>query len=144
MLVSCGQVRLNGSLAETERMQERLRHRRSRDKRTHGGLFRSLAFVLWIAGSLLWAAPWGLFFAASWPDHAAPVRSEYFGREQFCKSRYGEPTAQDRCITIMELERFQSFSIMIANRTLVALLPPLIALGALVYLRGRGRAKTGK
>ncbi|UUX49731.1 hypothetical protein NUH88_20325 [Nisaea acidiphila] len=67
-------------------------------------------------------------------------------REQTCIARYRDAEARDRCLSIMLLERFQTRSIMIANRTLACLALPLIGFGLLVYLRRRRTAerKTGK
>lgn len=90
--------------------------------------------------SFVWAAALGALFVSRWSGDIAPVEQTYTLREQTCKARYREAEARDRCLLIMDLERFQARSIMVANRALACLAPPLIGFGVLVYLRRRRTA----
>ncbi|MEP2186269.1 hypothetical protein [Roseibium sp.] len=108
-------------------------------------LFSRFSFT-WALISLIWLIPLAFFFLNRWDQDLAPVDRTYLLRAQTCKASYREQDAQDRCLLIMELEHFQSRSIMTANRVLACAAPPLIGLGLLVYLRrrrsqGRSRGK---
>lgn len=93
--------------------------------------------LIWALISLIWVVPLAIFFLNRWDRDMAPVDRTYLLRAQTCKASYRDQDAQDRCLLIMELERFQSSSIMTANRVLACAAPPLIGLGLLVYLRRR-------
>lgn len=100
--------------------------------------------VIWpafVAISVLWIGVFCWFFLDRWTENIAPVDRTYLLREQSCKATYRDTDARDRCLLIMELERFQTRSIMIANRALVCASLPLIGFGILVYL---GRRRTGR
>lgn len=99
--------------------------------------------LLWIVPALIWMLPLAAFFLSQWEQDLAPVERNYVLREQTCKARYRDQEAQDRCLTIMRLERFQSGSIMIANRVLACAAPPLIGFTILVYLRRRRSRRKG-
>ncbi len=98
--------------------------------------FSRFSFI-WALVSLIWIIPLAIFFLNRWDQDLAPVDRTYLIRTQTCKASYREQDAQGRCLLIMELEHFQSRSIMTANRMLACAGPPLIGLGLLVYLRRR-------
>ncbi|WP_420405362.1 hypothetical protein [Nisaea sp.] len=91
--------------------------------------------------SLLWIGAFAWLFLVRWSEDIAPVDRTYLLREQACIASYRDPEARDRCLLIMELERFQTRSIMVANRVLAGASLPLIGFGVLVYL---GRRRTGR
>lgn len=109
---------------------------------------RPFVLAIWLAVSLAWAAALGAWFWTAWPGHVAPVEAKFVGRETFCGARYADPAQRDRCIIIMDLERFQARSIMMFNRGLALFGPPLIALGVIVYLHrprgGGGQARRAR
>lgn len=96
-----------------------------------------LILAAWFAISLLWTILLGSYFLDRWEQQFSPVAHTYLVREQSCKASYSDQAAQERCLDIMKLERFQSHSIMIANRVLACSAPPLIGFGLIVYLRRR-------
>ena len=96
-----------------------------------------LISLLWLLISLSWMLPLGTYFLSGWERDFIPVERTYSVREQSCKATYRDPEARERCLSIMRLERFQSHSIMIANRVLACAAPPLIGFALLVYLRRR-------
>jgi hypothetical protein len=96
---------------------------------------RRIALVAWLVVSILWVGALGVWFWSAWPNHVAPVEAQFVGREGFCGARYDDPAARERCVIIMDLERFQARSIMMFNRGLALLGPPLIGLGLIHYLR---------
>lgn len=96
-----------------------------------------LISLLWVLVSLIWMLPLGAYFLNSWEADLSPVERTYSAREQSCNAAYSDPEARERCLNIMRLERFQSHSIMIANRALACAVPPLIGFALLVYLRRR-------
>lgn len=102
-----------------------------------------LIWLLFLVVSGLWIAGFGFLFVGRWSTDLAPVDRTYVLREQTCKARYREVDARERCLLIMDLERFQTRSIMIANRALACLGPPLIGFGVLVYLRRRNSRRKG-
>ncbi|MBO6561270.1 MAG: hypothetical protein JJ959_12070 [Nisaea sp.] len=104
-------------------------------------LISSVIWPAFIAVSILWIGAFAWLFLDRWSEDLAPVERTYMLQEQTCKAAYRETEARDRCILIMELDRFQSRSIMIANRVLACASLPLIGFGILVYL---GRRRTGK
>ena len=95
---------------------------------------------VYIVLSLIWLSSLSVFFLNRWNHDLDPINRTYSARTQICSANYSEPKAQKRCIQIMDLEHFQSRSIMIANRVLACTIPPLIGLGLLVYL---GRRHSG-
>ena len=100
-----------------------------------------LIWPVFIVVSFIWAVSLGAVFVERWSEDLPPVDRVYRLQEQTCKARYRDAAALDRCLRIMELERFQARSIMIANRVLASLAPPLIGFGVLVYLRRRRTAE---
>ena len=72
------------------------------------------------------------------------IHALYEKRERQCIARYPEKAARERCLLIMDLERFQSRSIAIFNRTALVLGPPLIGLGAMAFLRRKSAGKSRK
>lgn len=101
----------------------------------------SLIWPAFATASILWIGAFSWLFIARWPEDLAPVDRTYILREQTCKATYRETAARDRCLLIMDLERFQTRSIMIANRVITCTSLPLIGFGILVYL---GRRRTGR
>ena len=82
---------------------------------------------------------WIVFLTLSWGSIMADIDRDYDKREQFCKTRYSDVAARDRCLIVMDLERFQSRSIAIFNRVLLVIGPPLVGFGVVYYLSRRTR-----
>ena len=101
----------------------------------------SRLFPVYIVLSLIWLSSLSVFFLNRWDHDLGPIDSNHAARIKICMANYSEPKAQKRCTRIMDLEHFQSRSIMIANRVLACVIPPLIGLGLLVYL---GRRHAGE
>ena len=100
-------------------------------------LVRSLAFMIWAGCSTIWIVLAAIFVATTWDSSTREIHEVFEERERRCQSRYAEPAARERCLAIMELERFQSRSIAIFNRTTLVLAPPLLGFGAVMFTRRR-------
>lgn len=100
-------------------------------------LVRSLAFMVWAGCSTVWIVAAALFVFTTWESSTREIHEVFDAREQRCLSRYSEPAARERCLAIMELERFQSRSIAMFNRTMLVLGPPLLGFGGVMIVRRR-------
>jgi len=100
-------------------------------------LVRSLVFMIWIGFSVIWVVAAGLLVIMTWQSSTSEIHEVFVERERRCLSRYSEPQARERCLTIMELERFQSRSIAMFNRTILVMGPPLLGFGAVLFVRRR-------
>jgi hypothetical protein len=106
---------------------------------------RSLAFMIWAGLSAIWIVAGSIFVLSTWENSTRAVRETYKQRERQCVARYAEADARERCLLIMDLERFQSRSIAMFNRGLLVLGPPLVGFVVVAYLQRRRRpAKTRK
>lgn len=95
--------------------------------------------MIWAGLSAIWIVAGSVFVLSTWDGSTQEVLSVYKQRERQCVARYAEPDARERCLQIMELERFQSRSIAMFNRGLLVLGPSLIGFGVLSYLQRRRR-----
>lgn len=100
-------------------------------------LVKTFPFVIWAGLSALWAAVWLVVVLINWERSMAEVNAVYKQRENQCMARYSDAEARERCMLIMDLERFQTRSIAAFNRWLLIAGPPLIGLGVVVYLYRR-------
>lgn len=108
-------------------------------------LFRSLAFMIWAGCTVVWVAATATLVLTTWRSSTSEIHEVFKERERQCLSRYSEPRARERCLAIMELERFQSRSIAIFNRSMLVLGPPMLGFGAVLFVRRRrSRAEKGK
>lgn len=87
----------------------------------------------------LWVAACLVVVIITWEQSMAEVRGLHEQRERECNARYSAPDARERCMLLMDLERFQARSVAMFNRWLLIAGPPLIGLGAVVYLHRRRR-----
>ena len=103
---------------------------------------RSYLFLAWIVLALAWAVGAAAWTTITWSGAMAGITAEYQSRETFCRSRYGgDPPARDRCIVIMELERFQTRSVAVFNRALLGVGPPLAGFAAALWWHRRQQRK---
>ena len=100
-------------------------------------LVRTLAFVIWAGLSTIWIVAGSIFVLSTWEDSTREVFDIYKHRERQCVARYAEPGARERCLLIMDLERFQSRSIAMFNRGMFILGPPLIGIATVMYIQRR-------
>ena len=108
-------------------------------------LVRSLAFMIWAGCSAVWIVAAAIFVLSTWESSTREIHEVFEERERRCVSRYSEPRARERCLAIMELERFQSRSIAMFNWTMLVLGPPLLGFGAVLFVRRRNsRTPKGK
>jgi hypothetical protein len=108
-------------------------------------LFRSLAFMIWAGFSVVWVVATAILVLTTWQSSTGEIQEIFKERERQCLSRYSEPRARERCLAIMELERFQSRSIAMFNRTMLVLGPPMLGFGGVLFVRRRkSRAEEGK
>jgi hypothetical protein len=108
-------------------------------------LTRSLAFMIWAGFSAVWIVAAAILVFSTWQSSTAEIHQIYEQRERGCVSRYAEPQARERCLIIMDLERFQSRSIAMFNRAMLILGPPLLGFGVVLNLRRRAlRPTTGR
>jgi len=103
-----------------------------------------MIWPVFFAVSIIWISAFSWLFLNRWSDDLAPVERTYLLREQSCKAAYRDAEARNRCLAIMQLESFQTRSIMIANRVLASASLPLIGFGILVYLGRRRTAGKGR
>jgi len=64
----------------------------------------------------------------TWGNFSSSTLKTYNGQKLKCKTLYYETASRERCLTIMELENFQTKSIGIFNRVLIIISLPSIAL----------------
>lgn len=100
-------------------------------------LARTVAVMIWLGLSAIWIVVTAIFVVWTWESSTQELHDLYEKRERQCVSRYSAPDARERCLVIMELERYQSRSIAMFNRGLLVLGPPLLGLGIVVYSRRR-------
>lgn len=100
-------------------------------------LVRSLAFMIWTGCSVAWIVSTAIFVYTTWESSTRGIHELFQERERRCISRYSDPRARERCLAIMELERFQSRSIAVFNRATLVLGPPLLGLGGVLFVRRR-------
>jgi hypothetical protein len=100
-------------------------------------LVRSLAFMIWAGCASLWIVAAAVFVFMTWESSTREIHQVFEQRERGCISRYADVQARERCLIIIDLERFQSRSIAIFNRSLMVLAPPLLGFGAVLFLHRR-------
>jgi hypothetical protein len=95
--------------------------------------------MVWAGLSVIWIAAALFFVLSTWESSTHAVHELYDQRERQCVSRYADPQARERCLIIMDLERFQSRSIAMFNRAMLVLGPPILGLGIPLYFHRRRR-----
>ena len=99
-----------------------------------------LPFIIWVGLSTLWIMVTSIFVLSAWTTSTREIHEIYERRANQCTARYTDPLARERCLTIMDLERFQSRSIVMFNRGMLILGPPLIGFSMVAYLHLRKRS----
>lgn len=102
-------------------------------------LAKTLPFMIWVGLTSIWIVATLFFVLSTWTTSTRELHNIYEFRESQCAARYSAPVARERCLAIMDLERFQSRSIAMFNRGMLILGPPLIGFGMVAYLRLRKR-----
>ncbi len=91
--------------------------------------------AIWLLLSLLWIGGTTPLAISGWGSVTSAADQHHSGRVAFCRGRYGDAAARQRCIDVMDLERFQDLAKAVFNRVLLVLGPPGLGLGVLVWFR---------
>ena len=95
-------------------------------------LIKTVPFFVYFLLSTFWIVGASIFVVASWEKAQTSITSIYKKREIHCKVRYVNTEARERCLKIMDLERFQQRSISIFNNVL--LIFGLIFVGKILFV----------
>ena len=96
-------------------------------------LIKTVPFFVYFLLSTFWIVGASIFVVASWEKAQTSITSIYKKREIHCKVRYVNTEARERCLKIMDLERFQQRSISIFNNVLLIFGLPLTGLFVVTY-----------
>ena len=97
-------------------------------------LTRTISIAIYISLSIIWITGSFVGIAATWAQSQTSVKFLYKKRESQCKASYINMEARERCLVIMDLEKFQGQAIAIFNRFALAFGPPLIGVFILFYM----------
>ena len=95
---------------------------------------KSVIFLIWASVSLVWVLASSVGGVVTWGPSIQGIHAVYKQRENQCTARYPDPLARERCLQIMNLERFQAQSISILNRFLLVACPPIVSFGLVFFL----------
>jgi hypothetical protein len=87
--------------------------------------------TLWIIGSII-------AVSYTWENFSSSTLKNYNIQKLKCKTLYYEKAARERCITIMDLEHFQTKSIGVFNRVLIITSFPSILLLSFYFFNKKG------
>ena len=96
-------------------------------------LIKTVPFLICLLLSTFWIVGASIFVVSSWEKAQTSITSFYKKREIHCKVRYVNTEARERCLKIMDLERFQQRSILIFNNVLLIFGLPLTGLFVVTY-----------
>jgi hypothetical protein len=88
--------------------------------------------TLWIIGSII-------AVSYTWENFSSSTLKNYNIQKLKCKTLYYEKAARERCITIMDLEHFQTKSIGVFNRVLIITSFPSISLLSFYFFNKKGK-----
>ena len=97
-------------------------------------LTRTISIAIYVSLSILWITGSFIVIATTWGQSQTDVNFLYEKRESQCKANYISMEARERCLVIMDLEKFQGQAIAIFNRFALAFTPPLIGVFILFYM----------
>ena len=97
-------------------------------------LTRTISIAVYISLSIIWVTGSFVSIAATWGQSQTSVNLLYKKRESQCKASYINMEARERCLGIMDLEKFQGQAIAIFNRFSLGFGPPLIGIFILFYM----------
>jgi hypothetical protein len=97
-------------------------------------LTKTISIAIYISLSVFWITGSFIGIVTTWEQSQTNTKLLYKKRENQCKMGYISMDARERCLVIMNLERFQGQAIAIFNRSFLAFGPPLIGVFILFYM----------
>ena len=88
--------------------------------------------TLWIIGSII-------AVSYTWENFSSSTLRNYNIQKLKCKTLYYDNASRERCLTIMELENFQTKSIGVFNRVLIIISFPSILLLSFYFFNKKGK-----
>ena len=89
---------------------------------------RNILLICLITCSTIWIIGSMIAVSYTWQNFSSSTFRNYNIQKLKCKTLYYENASRDRCLTIMELDNFQTRSIGVFNRVLIIISLPSILL----------------
>ena len=100
---------------------------------------RNILLICLITFSTIWIIGSVTAVSYTWGNFSSPTLRNYNIQKVKCKTLYYEDASRERCLTLMELENFQTKSIEVFNRVLIIISFPSILLLSFYFFNKKSK-----
>ncbi len=100
---------------------------------------RNILLICLITFSTIWIIGSVTAVSYTWENFSSPTLRNYNIQKVKCKTLYYEDASRERCLTLMELENFQTKSIGVFNRVLMIISFPSILLLSFYFFNKKSK-----